>query len=88
MVSGKRRLQVSTYRGLAGINESATQWNRAAGLAEFDLPVCANAPDLVETEVQAQLVDVLREVGEEYEVDFSNTCFALDPNVVSLRGAH
>ena len=54
-------------------------------LVEFDLPVCANALDLAKSDVQEQLVDIIREVGEEYEVDFSNTCFALDPNVVLVK---
>ena len=54
-------------------------------LVEFDLPVCANALDLAKPDMQAQLVEIFREVGEEYEVDFSNTCFALDPNVVLVK---
>ena len=76
-LSGQRAWLVSMSRRRSVIEPLA--------LVEFDLPVCANALDLAESDVQAQLVDVLREVGEEYEVDFSNTCFALDPNVVLVK---
>ncbi len=76
-LSGQRAWLVSMSRRRSVIEPLA--------LVEFDLPVCANALDLAKSDVQAQLVDVLREVGEEYEVDFSNTCFALDPNVVLVK---
>ena len=78
-------IHLSGYRGWLVSMSRRRSGTEPLALVEFDLPVCANAPDLVETEVQAQLVDVLREVGEEYEVDFSNTCFALDPNVVLVK---
>ena len=76
-LSGQRAWLVSMSRRRSVIEPLA--------LVEFNLPVCANALDLAKSDVQAQLVDVLREVGEEYEVDFSNTCFALDPNVVLVK---
>ena len=76
-LSGQRAWLVSMSRRRSVIEPLA--------LVEFDLPVCANALDLAKSDVQAQLIDVLREVGEEYEVDFSNTCFALDPNVVLVK---
>ena len=76
-LSGQRAWLVSMSRRRSVIEPLA--------LVEFDLPVCATALDLAKSDVQAQLVDVLREVGEEYEVDFSNTCFALDPNVVLVK---
>ena len=76
-LSGQRAWLVSMSRQRSGIEPLA--------LVEFDLPLCANAPDLAKPDVQVQLVDVLRQVGEEYDVDFSNTCFALDPNVVLVK---
>ena len=76
-LSGQRAWLVSMSRQRRGIQPLA--------LVEFDLPVCANALDLAKPDVQVQLVEPLREVGEEYDVDFSNTCFALDPNVVLVK---
>ncbi len=75
--SGDRGWLVSLCRRRSGLEPVA--------LVEFELPASVDAASLADPEVRSQLVDVLHEVGEEYEVDFSNTCFALDPSMTLIK---
>lgn len=57
----------------------------AHALVDFDLPFRVDASMLADAQMRAQLSEVLGEVGEEYEVDYGNVCFALEHSVVLLK---
>ncbi len=57
----------------------------ALALVDFELPFRADAAMLVDAQLRVQLAEVLVEVGEEYEIDYGNVCFALEHSTVLLK---
>ncbi len=57
----------------------------ALALVECQLPRGVDPELLASDELRGALARALMEVGEEFEVDFANVCFALDHNLVLLK---
>ena len=54
-------------------------------MVECRLPEAVDVAVLSDDQRRAELAVALAEAGEKYEVDFANTCFALDRNLVLLK---
>ena len=54
-------------------------------MVECRLPAVVDFAVLSDYQRRAELAAALAEAGEKYEVDFANTCFSLDRNLVLLK---